>query len=167
MKSQEWKWGLLIGSVNVVWLLVSWLLGWHGSGIGLFQVAIVLGFFVSFVGFVFAFRSITKDEPETTFAEGIRVGAVIAAISGLLTAGGWALYLGMINPGMSDYLISEVRAYYTTAGVAPDQIELIAADAKSAFGLKAYTIKGGVGAFVFGIVYSAIIMGWIKWQQRR
>jgi len=167
MKSQEWKWGLLIGSVNLIWLLVSWLLGWHGSGIGRFQVAIVLGFFISFVGFVFAFRSITREEPETTFAEGLRLGAVIAAISGLLTAAGWALYLGAINPGMSDYLVSEVRAHYTTAGIPAEKVELIAADAKSAFGLKAYTIKGGIGAFVMGIIYSAVIMGVIKWQQRR
>lgn len=167
MKSQEWKWGLFIGSVNVIWLLVSWLLGWHGSGIGLFQVAIVLGFFLSFVGYVIAFRSMAKAEPETTFAEGIRTGAVIAAISGLLTSAGWAFYLTTCNPGMSDYLVSEVRAYFTAAGTAPEQIELIAAESESDFGLRAFTIKGGVGAFVFGIIYSAIMMGWFKWQQRR
>ena len=167
MKSQEWKWGLIIGAVNIAWLFVSWLLGWHGSGIGLFQVAIVSGFFLSFVGFVLAFRSLTRDEPETTFAEGIRSGAVIAVLAGLLMAAGWALYLGTINPGMSAHLVSEVRAYYTAAGVAPDQVDLIAAEAKDAFGLSANTIKGGVGAFILGIIYSAMIMGWIKWQQRR
>lgn len=167
MKSREWKWGLIIGAVNIVWLIVSWLAGWHGSGIGPFQVAIMLGFFLSFAGFVLAFREITKAEPETTFSEGLRSGALIAALSALLTAAGWALYLGSINPGMSAHLVSEVRAYYTSAGVAPEQVELFAAEAVEAFGLKAYTIKGGVGAFVFGILYSALLMGWSKLRARR
>jgi len=167
MKSLEWKWGLIIGAVNIVWLLVSWLAGWHGGSIGLFQVAIVLGFFLSFFGFVLAFRRLVRAEPETTFSEGIRSGAVIAALSGLLTAAGWALYLGAINPEMSAHLVSGVRAYYAAAGLAPEQVDLIVAEATEAFGVNAYTIKGGVGAFVFGIMFSAIVMAWIKWQRRR
>lgn len=167
MKSREWKWGLIIGVVNIVWLIVSWLVGWHGGGIGSFQVAIVMGFFLSFVGFALAFREMTGTEPETTFSEGLRFGALVAALSALLTAGGWALYLWKVNPGMSAHLVSEVRAYYTSAGVAPEQIDLFAEEAEEAFGLKSYTIKGGVGAFVFGVLYSAILMGWSKWRARR
>lgn len=167
MKSQEWKWGLIIGAINIVWLFASWGLGWHGGGIASFQIAIVLGFFLSFVGYVFAFRSLLRAEPETTFPEGLASGAVIAALAALLTAGGWALYLGSFNPGMSAHLVSEVRAYYTSAGVAPEQVEEIAAGAQDTFRLSAFTINGGVGSFVLGILYSAIILGWIKWQARR
>ncbi|NLT69369.1 MAG: DUF4199 family protein [Verrucomicrobiaceae bacterium] len=167
MKSREWKWGLLIGAVNFIWLMVSWLAGWHGGGIGAFQVAIVLGFFLSFAGFAFAFREITRAEPEITFSEGVRSGALIAALSALLTAAGWALYLGVLNPGMSAHLVAEVRAYYVSSGVAAEQIDLLVAGARDAFGLKAYTIKGGVGAFVFGILFSVILMAWNQWRARR
>jgi hypothetical protein len=167
MKSQEWKWGLGIGTVNVVWLFVSWLAGWHGSNIGLFQIAIVLGIFISFAGFVLAFRGITRDEPETTFGEGIGTGAVIAAISGLLTALGWGIYLGWVNTGMSAHLVSQIRDYYLAAGVAVEQVDLIATEAQKSFGTTAYMIKGGVGAFIQGILFSAMVMGWFKWQQRR
>lgn len=167
MKSQEWKWGLLIGSVNVVWLLVSWVLGWHGGSIGLFQVAIVLGIFISFAGFVFAFRAITRDEPETTFGEGIGTGAIIAAIAGLLTALGWGVYLGWVNTEMSAHLVSRIRDYYLAAGVAVEQVDLIAAEAEESFGTTAYMVKGGVGVFIQGILFSAMVMGFFKWQQRR
>lgn len=167
MKSQEWKWGLLIGMVNIVWLFVSWLAGWHGGGIGLFQVAIVLGFFLSLTGFVLAFRGITRDEPEITFAEGIRTGAIVAAISGLLTALGWGLYLGWVNPGMSAHVVSQVREHYLAAGLPSDQVDLIAVEAAKSFSVSSYMIKGGVGAFIQGILFSAMVMGWFKWQQRR
>ncbi len=167
MKSREWKWGLLIGAVNVTWLMVSWLAGWHGGGIGAFQVAIVLGFCLSFAGFVLAFREITRAEPEITFPEGVRSGALVAVLSALLTAGGWALYLGLLNPGMSDHLVSEVRTWYASTGMTPEQVDQIAAEARDAFGLKAYIVKGGVGAFVLGILFSVVLMGWHQWRSRR
>ena len=46
-------------------------------------------------------------------------------------------------------------------------MDLIATEAEKSFGTTAYMIKGGVGAFIQGILFSAMVMGWFKWQQRR
>ena len=85
----------------------------------------------------------------------------------MLTAGGWALYLGLLNQGMSDHLVSEVRTWYASTGMTPEQVDQIAAEAREAFGLKAYIVKGGVGAFVLGILFSVVLMGWHQWRSRR
>jgi len=68
---------------------------------------------------------------------------------------------------MPAHLISEIREYYLNAGIAPDQVDVITAGAEKSFGVTAYMIKGGAGAFVTGTLFSAILMGWNKWQQQR
>lgn len=162
MKSLEWKSGLMIGAANMVWLLLSWLLGWHNSGIGLFQVAITLGFFITLTGFVLAFRAIAKAEPETTFLEGVKSGSIIAAVSAALAALGWVVYLTGINPGLSASMVEETRNHFASSGLDAGQIDLIAAQAEKTFGLASYATQAGLGALVQGVVFSAIIMGIIR-----
>jgi hypothetical protein len=167
MKSLEWKWGLLIGGANLIWLLLSWLLGMHGNGFGMIQVMFAVSFFVSLSGYILAFRSLLLAEPETSFVEGIRSGAIIAGVSAILAILGQVLYFTFLNPGWTDYLVGQTRLHYEAMGVAGEQLERLLTQAEVAYGFKNYVIQSGLGALVLGMIFSAVIMGATRWRAKR
>jgi hypothetical protein len=167
MKSLEWKWGLWIGGANLIWLLLSWLLGMHGNGVGMIQVMFAISFFLSLAGYVLAFRALLLAEPETSFVEGIRSGAIIAGVSAILAILGQVVYFTFLNPGWTDYLVGQTRLHYESMGVDGPQLDALLAQAQVAYGFKNYVIQSGLGALVLGMVFSAVIMGATRWRAKR
>lgn len=167
MKSLEWKWGLLIGGANVIWLVLSWLMGMHGNGLGLIQVTFAFSFFISLVGYVLAFRAILLAEPETSFVEGIRSGAIIAGVSAILAILGQVLYFTLLNPAWTDYLVGQTRKHYEAKGINGAQLELLLNQARAAYGFQNSVVQAGLGVLLFGMIFSAVIMGAYRWRARR
>lgn len=167
MKSREWKWGILIGGACSVWLVLCWALGLHGGGLGRLQLATGLSVLVSFVGYVLAMGSVFRREPETTFAEGLRFGALIAVVSALVIVLAHFLYLRFLNPGFAEHVAGEYRNHFESAGVKEPDLTAIAEGAKAAFGLRATLIQAGGGAIVQGLIFSAIAAGAMRWRAIR
>jgi len=167
MKSHEWKWGLLIGAANFVWLAVSWALGFHGRGIGMIQVTVAMGGFLYFAGYVFALRSLVKSEPEMGFLEGLRSGALMSVIAAICAVVGQVLYFRFLNPGWTDYMVGETRKHFAALGLDETQLAEIAEGAKTTFGFTSYATQAGIGALFQGVLFSAIIMGVLRWMARR
>ncbi|HRQ89785.1 MAG TPA: DUF4199 domain-containing protein [Bacteroidia bacterium] len=159
MKSVEWKWGLLIGGAGVAWLVLAWALGLHSRTFGWVWGAALVSFAISLVGYVLAMRDLKRHEPEATFAEGVRSAALIAAVSAVVAIGGRVLYLTVLNPGWTDFVVGEMRRHYEKQGVGGEQLEQIAAGVAQTYGFVPDLIQAGVGAFLTGVLFSALILG--------
>lgn len=151
----------------MVWLVLSWLIGMHGNGLGLIQVMFVVSFFLSLVGYVFAFRAILLAEPETSFVEGIRSGAIIAGLSAILAILGQVLYFTLLNPAWTDYLVGLTRQHYEAMGINAAQLEPLLSQARAAYGFQNYVVQSGLGALLLGMIFSAVLMGAFRWRARR
>ncbi|MBP6783751.1 MAG: DUF4199 domain-containing protein [Verrucomicrobiales bacterium] len=167
MKPYEWKWGLAIGFANMLWLFLSFFMGMHSSGIGLIQVTVALAFFITLIGYVLAFRAIGKVRPDNHFAEGLKSGAIIAVIAACLAILSQLIYFQWINPGWTDYMVSQTRDHFSARGLDAAQVEAMVTQAKASFSLRSYTIQAGFGAILQGVIFSAMIMGVIRWRARR
>lgn len=166
MKSIELKWGLVIGLANAAWLHASYFFGMHTSGIGLIQVMVAMSFFISFVGYVFSMRAITRGEPETSFLEGMRSGVIIAGVAAVLAMLSQVIYFHWVNPGWTAYMVAETRKHFSAMGLEAPQVEEMAIQAEKSFGLTSYVIQAGLGALISGIVFSALAMGVIRLRAR-
>jgi hypothetical protein len=167
MKAFEWKWGGLIGGAGVAWLVISWALGWHGRGLGLIQVTAALSMLVGLAGYFLAMRDLLRREPETTLAEGIKRGALIAVIAAVLAVLGQVIYFQVLNPGWTEYMVEQTRLWYAGRGMEEKALEEIAASARGTFGFRSYATQAGAGAFLQGILFSAMGFGFFKWHANR
>lgn len=162
MKLLELKWGCLIGLAGMAWLYVSYFMGLHTNGIGKIQLMVGVGFIVSLVGYVLAMLAVVKDEPETSFVEGLKSGAIMAVIAAVIAVGAQFGYFYWINPNWTEYMMEQTRLHYEAAGIASEQIEDQVKWAAMNFNLKSYAIQAGLGALLSGFVYSAMVMGTIR-----
>ena len=167
MNSFEWKWGLAIGGANMAWLFLSFFMGMHSSGIAMIQIMVLTAFIINLVGYIFAFRVIMRARPETLFREGLKSGALIAVIAACLAILSQLIYFQWINPGWTDYMVSQTRDHFAARGYDAAQIDEMVTQAKTNFGLRSYTIQAGFGALLQGMTFSAIIMGVIRWRATR
>lgn len=167
MKTFEWKWGLLIGAANFAWLVLSWAMGLHSRGIAMIQVTVALSFAINFVAYALAMRAILREAPETSFAEGLRSGAVMAVLAAAVAVAGQFVYFKAINPGWTEYMVGEARAFYLSAGMEEARVEEIAEAAGTTYGFASYATQAGVGALLQGIVFSAMNLLVLRWLARR
>ncbi len=167
MNRFEWKWGLLIGGASLAWLLLAWGLGWHSSGIGLIQLAMGFPVILSFVGYFLAMFFLFRREPETTFPEGFRAGALIATMAAIVVVLGHFLYLRYLNPGFTDYMVEMTLRHFSNAGLTEEQLAEVAAGAAQTFGLRSFLVQAGAGALLQGVVFSAVAAGVMRWRAVR
>lgn len=167
MKGFEWKWGGIISLAGFAWLVISWAVGWHESGIGLVQVSSALAVFVTFIGTAFSMRDLLRREPETSFAEGLRRGVVISVIAGVIAVLAQVVYFRFINPAWSEYMVEQVRLLYASQGLGETDLEEVMEGARTTFGLTSYAVQAGAGALILGGLSSAISLLVLKWLQNR
>ncbi len=167
MKAFEWKWGAIIGGAGFAWLVLSWALGFHARGIGMIQVTAGLSVILALVGYVLAFRSLLRREPETGFLEGLRSGALIAVVAASVAVLAQIAYFRLLNPGWTDYMVGETRKYYHSTGLDEAGVEAMAEGAKTTFGFASYAIQAGAGALVQGVVFSALVLAALRWLRNR
>ncbi|MEX2580748.1 MAG: DUF4199 domain-containing protein [Verrucomicrobiales bacterium] len=158
MKSSELKWGLIIGTANLVWLYGSYYLGLHTRGLLLVQAMVAVNLLVTLTGFILALRDIASDEPGITFLEGLKSGVVIAVVTAVIAAVAQVGYLKLVNPGWTEFMVEETRRHYEASDVPPEQVEAFARQAETTFGLQTYVVQAAVGAFLVGVVFTAVVM---------
>ncbi len=167
MKLLELKWGCLIGLAGLVWLYASYFMGLHSNGIGKIQVAFVLGYFISLVAYGLALHSLVKVEPETSFAEGLKSGGLMAVIAAVIAVLAQLGYFYWINPDWTLYMMEQTKLYFEAAGKSSEMVEEQVQLASINFSLKSYVMQAGLGALLSGFVFSAIIMGMIRFLKNR
>ena len=162
MRSPELRWGLIIGLVNLAWLYGTYYAGLHTRGMVGIQVLTIGSFLLSIVGYVFALREVVRREPETSYLEGIRSGAVIAGIVAVIAVIAQFGYFKLVNPGWTDYMVEQTREHFAAQGLPADQVEEIAEQSRKTFGLASYMIQSALGAIFLGMLSSAIILIFLR-----
>lgn len=162
MKSLELRWGLIIGAANLLWLYGSYFAGLHTNGLAAIQVMSLVSLLITFVGYLLALRAVQNAQPEITWKEGVKSGAMIAGIVAAIAVLTQVGYFTLIHPEWPDYMAEETRKFYEAQNVPEDQIGPLVEGSRKAFGLRSYTLQAGVGAIVFGMIFSMIIMAFLR-----
>jgi len=167
MKSQELKWGLLIAGASALWLYGGACAGLHSRSLAWVQGLTWGGFALVFAGYFLAFRDLFRSEPELTLREALRSGltvaGVVAAAAPLVQWG----YLAVVHPGWTEFLAGEIRARYLAAGLAQDEAEALAEEAKSSFSTGAYLLQATLGALYVGALSTLVLaLGFCRRQRR-
>ncbi|MDF1656053.1 MAG: DUF4199 domain-containing protein [Verrucomicrobiales bacterium] len=162
MRSLELRWGLIIGSVNMGWLFLSYYLGMHDQGLGMIQVMTLVSVLLSVVGYLLGLRDITFRFPDTQYKEGLRSGAIIAGIVAVFAALSQVIYFKLINPGWTEQMVELTRNFYLESGLPETEAEQFAEGAKQTFGLTSYMIQSALGAIIIGMISTAIILMFLR-----
>jgi hypothetical protein len=167
MISRELRWGLIIGLANLVWLYGSFYLGMHSRGVAWIQVMGIVSILISVAGYVLAHREIIRAEPETTFIEGLKSGAIIAGVVAVCAVIVQVGYFKIVNPGWTDYMVEESRRHFEELGVPADKVPEYLENSRKTFSLGSYAIQASVGAFVIGMISSAITLLFLVRRRRK
>ncbi|MDF1860855.1 MAG: DUF4199 domain-containing protein [Verrucomicrobiales bacterium] len=167
MKSLELRWGLIIGGVNLLWLYGSFYAGMHTNGLGLVQAMGLVGLIITFFGYLFGLRAVQSAQPEITWVEGVKSGAMIAGVAALIAVLAQAGYLLFIHPEWPEVIAEETRKLNEGGALSEEQLDSLYEETKAAFGLKANLLRAGIGAVFFGSVFSMVIMAFLRRLQRK
>lgn len=167
MNSLELRWGLLIGLAGMVWLYLSYYLGFHTSGVQKVQIMVFVGLFVTFVAYFFAFLALVRNHPETTYTEGVKSGLVMTAVAALIAMLTQVGYFYLVNPDWTNYMVGQTEEHFRKAGLEGEQLAEKVEQAKTAFSFGSYLFQATMGALVMGTIFSAILMGVMILRKRR
>lgn len=147
------KWGLILGLVLIVYSLLLFLTNTFGdSRLGWVSTALSIG------GLVLAMREFrTLNRGYMTYGEGVGIGTLTAAISGLLSALFTTFYTTIIDPNVMQQMVEKVRAQYEDRGMSDEQIDqaMSMVEKMQSPGITfAFSV---IGAAVFGLLLSLII----------
>lgn len=162
MKSLELRWGLLIGIANLVWLYGTFYAGLHTRGVAGIQVVTLGAFLLSLIGYVFALRAVVRREPETSYLEGLKSGAVVAGVVALVAMIAQVGYFKVVNPDWTEYMVGETRKFFEARGLPEEGIAEQVEGARKTFGLGSYVIQSALGAVFLGVLFSSIIMIFLR-----
>jgi len=162
MKSLELKWGIIIGLAGTVWLYFSCYMGMHSNGMGQIQVMTLIGIGISLLGYIFGLKAIKKQEPELEYLEGVKSGAIIAGIEAAIAVVKQVGYFKFVNPGWTEYMVGETKLHYEKLGASKVELEEHVVAAWKLFSFKNYMFQSALTAVVLGIIFSAIIMLFLK-----
>ena len=98
----DFRWGLIIGGANLLWLVASFYLGMHES-IEQIQCMSLVAVLIYVIGQLFAIRSLMSQFPETDFREGLRFGAIVAGVSAAVAVLGHRAEVGVRQPRLDGW----------------------------------------------------------------
>ena len=147
------KWGGILGLVLIVYSLVLFLTGTFGdSRLGWVSTVLSIG------GLVLAMREFrTQNRGYMAYGEGVGVGTLTAAISGLLSALFTTFYTTIIDPNVMQQMIERVRVQYEERGMSDEQIDQAMGFVERMQSPGITFAIGVIGAALFGLLLSLII----------
>lgn len=180
------KWGVMIGLANLIWLYLSYYAGLHTNGIVVFQMVPLGWLFITTAGYILALRELKRRQcaqlswdvvdtpvgpvyqlhssapPKFGYWTGVRTGLLIAVITAVIAVLMQIGYYKVINPAWPEYMTQQTREYFSAQGLPQAQIEEQVTQARQTFSLKSYATQSSVIALLAGIVLSAIIMIFLR-----
>jgi len=162
MKRLDIKWGIILGLVYLAWLLGSYFLGMHTDGIAKIQIVVLVNLVLILCTLILALQAIKNNEETLNFKEGVKSGAIISLIAGVIAMGAQVIYFQWVHPEFPEYMEEQTRAYYANLGVDEDAFPELLEEAENNFSLKSYMIQALGGQFLFGTIFSAMIMVFLR-----
>lgn len=170
IKKEAWKFGLIIGLLNLLLLFGTWAAGT--------ETFVSTQFIAIWVPYNFAILLIAgfslrkKNEDQITFQEGLKFVFMSYVIASLMQAVATYVLYNFIDPGLTDRSfqigLEKTTRMLEKMGASEEQIEKAIADAeknKSGTGFKTVFMGLGLG-LIFDFVKSLIIAAIIKKEKK-
>lgn len=152
------KWGIIIGIFSVVFSTLIMVLGLVANqGVG-FVAYIIIG-----IGVFMAMNAYKKENNGfMSYGQGLGIGALMAAVSGLLSSAYSFVYMKFIDPSVMDQIFKKAEADMEKKGLSPEQIDQAMEMSKVFMSPGAMFVWGVVGSILLGFVFSLIIAAFVK-----
>ncbi|MGI4885451.1 MAG: DUF4199 domain-containing protein [Janthinobacterium lividum] len=148
------RYGLLTGLVSILFSFALFATDQQGnSAIGL------LGFVILIAGIVLAHRAFKQaNAGYLAYGQGVGIGTMLAAVSGVLSTAFSYVYREFIDPDMSARVLDQARAKLEAAGTMSEaQInQALSMSTKFTTG-PIGLVFGVVGSILFGVIFSLVI----------
>jgi len=166
------KYGLWTGLVSglcglVTFRVIGWLntVAFHGSlpaadvrsiG-GLFSIVILV------LGIAWAIREVRRQNGGLlTYGQAVKTGVLVACIVAVIVGLFTLLYCTVINPGYTDFMVTDAERSLRAAGKSPAEIMPELASVRKQFGAGAQVGQALIGQAVVGSIASLILGGLMR-----
>jgi hypothetical protein len=154
--------GVLIGVCCAVWTFVMALTGWYSDPA--LQNLFFLVIPIEIAGLVWGLRRTATEG--RAYGGQVVAGTMMATIAGVILIGSSLLLTTVVYPAYFEDMASVYRQTLQSRGLTDRQIaEALAANAASATPMN-QALEGFLGAFITGIIGSAVIGIWIRGRLR-
>jgi len=151
----ELKWGVIFSLATLLWMYFEKAMGWHGEKID--QHAAMTNFFAIIAIAIYVFALLDKRKRDfggrMTWIQGFVSGVIISIVVALLSP----LTQWITNTYISPEYFDNIIDYSIEAGYYDNEV-----DARAHFNLQAYILQSAVGAFIMGVVTSAIVAIFVR-----
>ncbi|MDI9858925.1 DUF4199 domain-containing protein [Flectobacillus roseus] len=152
------KWGIIIGICSVVFSTLIMVLGMVANQAIGFVAYIIIG-----IGVFMAMSAYKKENNGfMSYGQGLGIGALMAAVSGLLSSAYSFVYMKFIDPSVMDQIFKKAEADMEKKGLSPEQIDQAMEMSKVFMSPGAMFVWGVVGSILLGFVFSLIIAAFVK-----
>ena len=152
------KWGIIIGICSVVFSTLIMVLGMVANQAIGFIAYIIIG-----IGVFMAMSAYKKENNGfMSYGQGLGIGALMAAVSGLLSSAYSFVYMKFIDPSVMDQIFKKAEADMEKRGLSPEQIDHAMERSKGFVSPGAMFVWGVVGSIFLGFVFSVIIAAFVK-----
>ncbi|WP_234733491.1 DUF4199 domain-containing protein [Tellurirhabdus bombi] len=152
------KWGVIAGVVYIVYSTILYLTGLFSN-----QLASAFSMVLMILFIVLAMRDFrTLNGGYMSYGEGVSLGSLMSAISGLFSSTFNYIYTTFIDPTIQQQVIDKMREQWEGQGMSDEQIEGMI-EATQAFQSPGLTFVFGVlGAILIGLIISLIVAAFMR-----
>lgn len=147
------KWGVITGLALIVYSTLLYTLGQMTNG----WLTVIIYVIIA-VGLILGMREYrTLNGGYLNFGEGVGLGALLSAVAGLLSSAYTVLYSTLIDPGMQERVMEQMREQLENQGMSDEQIEQAVGIAQTFQSPGLQFIIGIFGTIFIGVVFSLVI----------
>ncbi|HET6244590.1 MAG: DUF4199 domain-containing protein [Bacteroidetes bacterium] len=160
----EIKYGLITGVLGAAWLYIEYVIGLHDTYIDYHPKVTMFALFIPVVTIVLAIREKRNKSQEgmITFWQGVLTGFGVSLIAAIINVGAQWLYLTVINPEWTSFMVEMTRIKASEKLADPIQIENQVKEAEQYFTKGNYLQQSFYAPFILGIVISLIASGILR-----
>ena len=152
------RWGLVLGSVLVLWTLAVHALGWYTTNLAAGHVADRVVIVVPIVALALALRARAHSGvPPLRFRTALAVGAGVGLVSAAILTPFLLWYHHVVNPAWLDYLIAFERARMSAAGAAQSAIDIAINTLRRSGADSSQVVNGLVGSLILCTLVAVVM----------
>lgn len=164
----EIKYGLIIGLVGGIWLILEYLFGLHNEHIEIHPYVSSIAFVIPIIGIALAIRE--KRDKENggviTYGEIIKAGLIISVITGFISLAFQYVYLELINPDYFKFMIEYSKEKMKETTTDPNVITYAVNEAEGYLNPKSYLLQSFFIPIVLGFFITLVVGIFVKKDNR-
>lgn len=152
------KWGAIAGLVSIIFSTILYVTGQSNN-----KLVSSLGLIILIGGIVYAIKEFkSQTGGYMSYGEGLGLGSLVSAVSGLLSAAFSAFYIKFVDDSSIKMAMQQQRLEMEQKGMDDAQIDQAMSIAENFTGPGAIFLFGFIGIVIFGFILSLIISAIMK-----